>query len=151
MIERLATVAAILLLASCSTNVSRFQMPGTDLADVQRLFVNVAEEEKEGEELLPLIRSNLEDRGYEVMMNDQSAVIEQGDFIFDYAADWHWDMSPYLLDLRVAIYEPETNVLLAQAHSHQSSLARKSVDVVVERAFASLFDGDVLETKGEHE
>jgi hypothetical protein len=150
MIKRLSTVAAILLLAGCSTNVSRFQMPGTDLADVQRLYINVAEEERETEELLPLIRANLEGRGYEIVMSDQSVIFEQGDFKFDYAADWHWDMGWYLLDLRVAIYEPATNILLAQAHSQQSSLVRKSIDVVVERALASLFD-DVLETKGDRE
>lgn len=140
MVGRLGIVATIFLVAGCSTNISRFQMPGTDLVDVQRLYINVDVEERDREELLDLIRSNLEGRGYEVAMNDHSITLEEGDFVFDYAADWHWDMGWYLLELRVGMYEPETNILFAQAHSQQSSLVRKSIDVVVERALASLFD-----------
>ena len=144
---RLPLVLVSLAFIGCSS-VARFQMPGTDLADVQRLYINLEEEERAAEELLSMIKSNLTERGYEVGMNDGSVTFGQGDYVFDYAPDWHWDIAWYLLDLRVAIYEPETNTLVAQAHSQQSSLARKSNEVIVERALVSLFD-DAQETKGE--
>ena len=51
-------------------------------------------------------------------------------------------MSWYLLELRVAIYEATNNTLIAQAQSQQTSLARKSNLVVVQRTMASLFNDD---------
>lgn len=148
MIDRIPIIIVSLLFVGCSTNVSRFQMPGTDLADVQNLYINIAEDEREADELLSLVRSNLQDRGYQVMVNSGSVTFDNGDYIFDYAPDWHWDTSWYLVDFRVAIYEPGENTLLAQAHSQQATLVRKSMDVIVERALASLFD-DAPENTGE--
>lgn len=145
---RIPIVLVSLVLAGCSTNVARFQMPGTDLADIHNLYINRSEEDKDAEELLLLIRSNLKGRGYQVWMNDESITFDEGDYVFDYAPDWHWDFSWYLVDLRVAIYEPVTNTLVAQSHSQQSSLVRKSNEEVVERALASLFN-DPQEAEGE--
>ena len=134
------TLGTFVMTAGCSTNVSRFQMPGTDLAQVRILYVVPPDNEREATELRSLIESNLEQRGYQVRAKDASTKLGEGEFIFDYATDWHWDITWYLLELRVAIYDPTDNTLIAQAHSKQTSLVRKNIDVVVDRVMASLFD-----------
>jgi hypothetical protein len=115
-------------------------MPGTDLAQVQMFYVVSPDDERNAAELQSLIESNLEQRGYRVAAEDASTIFGDGEFIFDYAVDWHWDITWYLLELRVAIYDPADNTLIAQAQSQQKSLVRKSIEVVVDRVMASLFN-----------
>lgn len=136
-----------LLVAGCSTNVSRFQMPGTDLSHVQTLYIRPFDE-REAVELRSLIEDNLRQRGFQIAANEEAIEETGGGFIFDIAPDWHWDLKWYLLELRVAIYNPKDNTLVAQAQSQQTSLARKSVEVIVDRAMASLFN-DIEEIERE--
>jgi len=141
-VVKLFIVAACFSAAGCSTNVSRFQMPGSDLNAIETLHINPIDEERAAAELRALVDVNLKQRGYQVESRTDSTVFGDGDFILDIAADWHWDLSWYLLELRVAIYEAASNTLVAQAQSQQTSLARKSNLVVVQRTMASLFDDD---------
>ncbi len=132
-----------LLMVGCVTNVSRFQMPGTDLADVRTLYVDLSEDARGADELRSLVDANLERRGFSVATLMTGTVFGEGDYVLDVAPDWHWDLSWYLLELRLAIYEPGNRILVAQAHSMQSSLKRKNTEVVVEQAMASLFDDPI--------
>lgn len=143
------TVAVCLFAAGCSTNVSRFQMPGTDLSDVQMLYIVAPDDDRQAEQLRSRIESNLERRGYQFASEGDSVVYADGEYLFDYATDWHWDITWYLLELRVAIYDPADNTLIAQAQSQQTSLVRKSVEDVVDRAMASLFD-DLVTPNGDN-
>jgi len=144
----LFAVGTYLVTSGCSTNVSRFQMPDTDFAQVRMFYMASPDDEREAEKLQFLIESNLARRGYQVGAKDASTKLEEGDFVFDYAVDWHWDITWYLLELRVAIYDPADNTLIAQAQSRQTSLVRKSTEVVVDRVMASLFN-DAQVTSGE--
>ena len=130
-----------LLVAGCSTNVSRFQMPGTDLSQVRTLYIRPFEE-REAVELRSLIEENLRQRGFQIEADEETIEGTGGGFIFAIAPDWHWDLAWYLLELRVAIYDPKDDTLVAQAQSQQTSLARKSVEVIVDRAMASLFNSN---------
>ena len=134
------TIGTCLLTFGCSTNVSRFQMPSTDLSHVRVFYVVPPDDEREAAELRSLIESNLEQRGYRIAVKDTSTKLGEGEFIFDYAPDWHWDITWYLLELRVAIYDPADNTLIAQAQSQQTSLVRKSIEDIVDRVMASLFN-----------
>lgn len=149
-LHRVLIICISLAAVGCTSNVSRFQMPDSDLGDIVALHIDPPDaEERNAEELRSLVVSNLQKRGYRVQTRDASVTLGDGDYIFDIAADWHWDITWYLLELRVAIYEPEGNILVAQAQSQQSSLVRKSIDEVVERAMATLFNDP--ETKKEDE
>ena len=137
-------------LSACSTNVSRFQMPGTDLAGIQSFELRAPGTEPEDIEIHALIRSDLQRRGYQVREVGDGSGVNESEKHFVYTPDWHWDITPYLLELRVAIYQPGDETLIAQAQSLQSSLVRKSIEEVVERAMASLFN-DPVEVDGDHE
>ena len=123
-------------------------MPGTDIADVRVLYLEPVSDALNAAELRTLIESNLRQRGIRIEDQQSTVVLADGDFVFNVAADWHWDIAWYLLDLRVAIYDPKDNTLVAQAQSQQTSLVRRSNEIVVARAMASLFD-DPNELDGE--
>ncbi len=145
---RYLIIGACLFMVGCTTNVSRFQMPDTDLTNIRLLYIDPSNDEHKAAELRSLINANLTQRGYQVATKDSSVVFGEGDYVLEIAPDWHWDITWYLLELRVAIYEPKNNTLIAQAHSQQSSLARKSSETIVNRAMVSLFD-DPTESNGE--
>ena len=150
MLHRVLIMCISLAAVGCSSNLSRFQMPDSDLGDIVALHIDAPDaEERNAEEIRSLVATNLENRGYRVETRDPSATLGEGDYVFDIAADWHWDITWYLLELRVAIYEPEGNILVAQAQSQQSSLVRKSIEEVVERAMATLFNDPTEEEEGE--
>ena len=143
------TIGACLFVSGCSTNVSRYQLPGTDLSNVRAVKIVPPEDERQAEELRALIESELKERGIEIADEADSTAPKEGTFVFDYAVDWHWDLTWYLLELRVAIYDPADDTLVAQAQSQQTSLVRKSIDIVVDRAMASLFDESEIPAGGQ--
>lgn len=130
-----------LAVAGCSTNVSRFQMPGTDLEAIEVLYVRAPQSTPEDIELFGMLRAEVRKYGYEFEIIDADTQYGDADARFEYKADWHWDITTYLLELRVAVYEPDDDTLIAQAHSLQTSLARKETAEVVGRAVATLFAG----------
>ncbi len=137
----LVVIAGVNLLATgCTTNVSRFQIPDTDLDAIRTLYIDPADDERKASELRSMIVANLKQRGYTVATKYGHADLQEGDYVLDIAADWHWDIAWYLIELRIAIYEPRNNTLVAQAQSQQSSLARRSIEAVVDRAMATLFN-----------
>ena len=138
----------LLLLTACASNVSRFQMPGTDLAAIDTLYMAGPGEEARDQELHRLLKGALEERGYTVVIDSQAMEFNVNDAIFEFSPDWHWDITWYLLELRVAIYEPLDKTLIAQAQSMQSTLVRKDAPIVVARAIASLFN-DLPEEEGD--
>jgi len=115
-------------------------MPGTDLSGFHAFYFSASSTDDADANLRSLIKLDLEARGFEIVEVTDLATSNEGYARFDYKPDWHWDITPYLLELRVAVYNPEDSTLIAQAQSMQTSLARRSTEVVVERAIASLFD-----------
>ncbi|MFK7887532.1 MAG: hypothetical protein AB8G16_11785 [Gammaproteobacteria bacterium] len=137
---RITALSLLLIASGCSTNVSRFQMPGADLADVKRVYLRPLIEERQASEIQSLVESHLTQRGYEIARDPATAESAPGTYAFDMTTDWYWDVTWYLLELRVAIYDPRDDTLVAQAQSMQTSLSRRSTEVIVERAMQSLFN-----------
>jgi hypothetical protein len=61
------------------------------------------------------------------------------DVLVVYEDRWQWDMSNYLIFLRIDLRDPETNVLLATGSSYQSSMARKPEAQVVAQIVDAMF------------
>jgi hypothetical protein len=60
------------------------------------------------------------------------------DAVLSYQAKWQWDMSMYLLDLRVTLRNPRTDALLGSASSYHTSLTRKSTEEMVSEVLSNL-------------
>jgi hypothetical protein len=61
------------------------------------------------------------------------------DVLVVYEDRWQWDMSNYLIFLRIDFRDPSTNVLLATGISYQTSTARKSEPEVVGQIVDDMF------------
>ncbi len=78
-----------------------------------------------------------------ISLLDQRVTISDAWHRFEFKADWHWDITRLLLELRVAIYDPADDTLIAHVQCLQTSLVRKSNEIVARWALAILFDDPV--------
>lgn len=62
------------------------------------------------------------------------------DVLIVYEDRWQWDLSNYLIFMRIDLRDPETNVLLGSGASYQTSLARKDPDDVIALILPELFE-----------
>ena len=86
-----------------------------------------------------LIAHEIRSRGLKANNGRPSARPTQFDVLVVYEDRWQWDMSNYLIFLRIDLRDPATNVLLATGSSYQSSLARKPERQVVAQIIAEMF------------
>jgi hypothetical protein len=61
------------------------------------------------------------------------------DVLIVYEDRWQWDMTNYLIDMRIDLRDPTTNVLLATGSSYQTSLARMDPDKVISKIMGGMF------------
>jgi hypothetical protein len=87
-----------------------------------------------------LIAQEIRSRGFEANSGPADARPAEFDVLVVYEDRWQWDMSEYLLFLRIDLRDPATNVLLATGSSYQSSGARKPEGQVVAQIIADMFD-----------
>ena len=61
--------------------------------------------------------------------------------IVSYEDHWQWDMSMYLITLRIDFRDPETRELLASGQSFRTSLDRKPPVFIVDEIITTMFPG----------
>ena len=64
---------------------------------------------------------------------------EHFDVLVVYEDRWQWDMSNYLIHMRIDLRNPTTNELLAMGSSYQTSLARKEPEAVIVQILTGMF------------
>jgi hypothetical protein len=86
-----------------------------------------------------MIAQELGSRGLAAKSGLASARPTEFDVLVVYEDRWQWDMSNYLLFLRIDLRDPSTNVLLATGSSYQTSGARKPEYKVVAQIIGEMF------------
>lgn len=61
------------------------------------------------------------------------------DVLVVYEDRWQWDISNYLINMRIDLRSPTTNVLLGTGNSYQTSLARKPEEEVIKDIISGMF------------
>jgi len=77
--------------------------------------------------------------GFEQDMPDDTDVI----VLFE--DRWMWDITNYLLMFKVQFRDASNNILIARGQSVRTSLARKSVQIMVQEALLGLFNTEAEE------
>jgi len=67
------------------------------------------------------------------------------DILVLYEDRWTWDMSNYLIHMRIDLRSPKTNILLGSGSSYQSSLARKPEQEVISDIISGMFGNRQLD------
>ena len=132
---------AIVLLAlgivGCATALQTDQIPQELKAPSLLYFIENHGEDARG--IDGLIAQEIRSRGLNANSGPPDARPTEFDVLVVYEDRWQWDMSMYLLFLRIDLRDPATNVLLATGSSYQSSGARKPERQVVAQIITGMF------------
>lgn len=128
---------AILLLAGCvSTGFDAMPVPESYRTTETLYFVENHGKDKRRIDVT--IAEELRTRGLRARSGEPGGRPENLDVLVTYEDRWQWDMSNYLIFLRIDFREPDTNALLAMGQSYQTSLARQGIDNVVAKVVGAM-------------
>lgn len=123
------------LVASCSiVEKGSYVRPATSLSTGETFYVVLDGEGRE--DTGKLLVERLKALGYDVRGGPRAEVPADTDVIVTYEDHWFWDMSMYMLSVKVDFRNAKTNALLATGQSLRTSLARKSPEAMVDEAIS---------------
>lgn len=79
---------------------------------------------------------------HHVSNGPENSIPEGTDVIVLYEDRWMWDMTNYLIMLKIQFRDASNNLLLARGQSYRTSLVRKSVEEMVQETLAGIFSYD---------
>ena len=77
-------------------------------------------------------------KGYAPRLVNAADRTQDADILVTYVDRWHWDITMYMLDLRVEVRDPATDYILATSHSTRTSLSRTSPEKMVQEVVDEL-------------
>jgi hypothetical protein len=131
--------AGVMLLALQGCAINRESASLAADADITKLkSIHVLRSEPDDRGVYISIAEQLRKLGYSVSTGPAATMPPDADAVLSYQAQWQWDMTMYLLDLRVTLRNPRTDALLGSASSYHTSLTRKSTEEMVSEVLANL-------------
>ncbi len=98
---------------------------------------------KDRRHLDQMIATELRHRGLNASSGNQSERPDDLDILVVYEDRWQWDMTNYLIHMRIDLRDPNTNVLLGTGSSYQTSLARDDPDEIIRNIIAGMFGSKI--------
>jgi hypothetical protein len=141
MIRRFAATAAAVALLGLSSGcaVNRAQatlMPDADLSKVKTIYVVKAKGDDHAVD--ETLKTTLTKRGFSVTAGPEMPPPYPADATVTYVDKWMWDITMYMLELRVTMRDAKSDFPLATADSMHTSLTRKSQAEMVDEAVTNL-------------
>lgn len=134
-----AAVLGLLALASCASTDLEIA-PGTDLAAIQSVFVERLPADERG--VNRVLVDDFRRRGIEASTGEIDGAPEGVDAILTYEDRWMWDITMYMLELKVVLRNPENRFPLGSAETYRPSLQRRSTERMVAEVLDTLYDVD---------
>jgi hypothetical protein len=131
-------VVLALSVVACATALQTDPVPPELKSSSLQYFVEKQARDARG--IDQLIARELRARGLKAENGPASARPAECDVLVVYEDRWQWDMTNYLLFLRIDLRDSATNVLLATGSSYQTSGARKPQAAIVAKIISGMFE-----------
>ena len=109
--------------------------PGANLGALKAFYI-VRDKDSDVAEA---IESDLARRGYGATSGPESAMPVNAECMILFTDKWVWDITMYLLEVKVELVDPKTGGLFASGRSYRTSLVRKSPEYMVREVFDRIF------------
>ena len=134
----LICVLAVGALSGCAINrASASVSPDVDLTHFKKFYVARFVPDERG--INKLIATELVKMGFEASTGLDIDAPKDADAIVTYRDRWMWDITMYMLELKLFIRAPQTDQLLASATSYHTSLTRKTSEEMVAEVLGNIF------------
>jgi len=119
---------------------------GLRLADEARdgqMTLVVKHQPEDGRRLDRVLVEVLRARGLDAVLGSSN----DADLVVTYIDRWFWDLRMYMIDFRVDVRQPGSDILVATGRSYQTSLAAlgETFRSVIERAVDAMMEGGALD------
>jgi hypothetical protein len=133
-----ALVALALIGAPGCMSASRgYRAPGLDTAKLHHVYVAHLPPDQRG--VNDLITNALVRRGVHATTGPGQAVPADADALLEYEDKWQWDITMYMVELRVYLHDPKTGEMRAMGKVLHSSLERRSPEQMVAEVLDDIF------------
>jgi hypothetical protein len=128
----------VYLLSGCvNISLSADIDPSANLDTINTIYVRKLAADDKGIE--KLIADYLNSIGKTASFGSKEQADQTTDAILTYQDRWMWDITMYMLELRVQIRDPESGYALASGQSYRTSLARKDPEFMVREVIDEIF------------
>jgi hypothetical protein len=144
-IRLIAVVFGLSMLATGCTNIATAKVdPNIQLVSLKTMYVQhyPSDNTKVNEEIAAKLRT----KGAIVTTGD-GPIPDNIDALVYYEDHWHWDITMYMLQLKVLIKDPKTMKVLAVGDSVHTSLTRKSQTEMVTEVIDDIYANQPIATK----
>lgn len=86
-----------------------------------------------------MIVNELRSRGLNAIGVEPGQAPEDADVVITYQDKWMWDMSMYMMELRIQFRDSENGGVLVSGQSTRSSLVRKSPEDMIDEVLNKIF------------
>lgn len=134
----LPLLAIIALVSSgCITKLDSSVAPGVELSELKVIFVKKLAADERGIE--KLIAQELNRMGYQAVYGSDLPANRNFDAIIEYQDKWTWDLTMYMIELRVQILDPINSYTMASGESYRTSIVRKTPSEMVKEVLTEIF------------
>jgi nucleotide-binding universal stress UspA family protein len=134
--------SAAVAVAGCAINREGASVsPDVDMSRLKTYYVvRFAPDDRGIQEVIAAV---LRKRGLEASSGSEGDAPKDAQVIVTYQDKWTWDMTMYMIELKIYFREPETGRLLAMGTSRHTSLSRRSPEEMAAEVLANIFKGGV--------
>jgi len=134
------TLCLVAAASGCAINRERASVsPKVDLAGLRTYHVVRFPPDERGIE--QVIAAALRKRGLEATAGNEGDAPPGVQVIVTYQDKWRWDMTMYMLELRIYFREPQTGRLLAMGSSYHTSVSRITPEEMASEVLTNIFKG----------
>lgn len=130
-------ILIIIFLTACINQQHAYIAPGKQLNTNGKYYLVYTKPDEH--DLFNKIKANMENRKLELYSGPKDSIPKNINYLVEYREQWQWDITWYLLNFEIYIYEPKTKYILATSSSIQSSLVRKDVETIINETLNPLF------------
>ena len=125
-------------LQGCAINrASASVSPDVNVSGLKKFYV--VKFAPDGRGINNLIALELTRMGFQASTGLDISVPKDVDAVVTYRDKWQWDITMYMIELRIVMREPQSDKLLAMANSFHTSLTRKTPEEMVAEALTNIF------------
>lgn len=137
MFKKIAFYLSILVFLTACVEVTSYKDPNEILNNNAHYFLVVSDNDEKL--IYKTIENKMLARGLSVEYGSRDQISENTKYLVEYGAQWEWDVTWFLYDFNVRIYDLKSGILIASANSNRSSFGRKSKDLIVTETLNQLF------------
>lgn len=127
----------ILSTTACMTRLDATVAPGQSLTKLENVYVEHFSPDKR--KLNYIIADKLTLLGYPATpMADGEVVTEDANIIITYVDNWQWDITNYLIKIKIDVRDAKSKQLLASGESFRTSLARREPSFMIQETLETI-------------